>query len=112
MVGILRVQSIVRAAIFYGFAVYNKILVAISNIGTQQALDTEATNDAVHQFLDYLATYPDGGILYRASDMILEAHYDTGFHNESKGRSRAEAKIFLSQDDLIPLWNSRVLTVA
>ena len=66
---------------FYGRAVDNKIMVAINTIGAQQASDTEATNDAVHQLLDYLATYPDVGILYQASDMILTAHSDAGFHN-------------------------------
>ena len=34
--GILRVQSIFRAALFYGSAVDNKILLAINNIGTPQ----------------------------------------------------------------------------
>ena len=110
--GILRVQSIVGAALFNGRAVDNKILVAINSIGTQQALATEATNDAVHQLLDYLATYPDDGILYQASDMILAAHSDAGFHNDSKGRSRAGAHIFLSENEPIPRWNGQILTVA
>ena len=110
--GILRVQSIVGAALFNGRAVNNKILVAINSIGTQQASETEATNDAVHQLLDYLATYPDDGILYQASDMILAAHSDAGFHNDSKGRSRAGAHIFLSENDPIPRWNGPILTVA
>ena len=110
--GILRVQSIVGAALFYGHSVDNKILVAINTIGIQQVLATETTNDAVHQLLDYLATYPDDGILYRAIDMILAAHSDVGFHNESKGRSQAGARIFLSEDNLIPRWNGPVLSVA
>ena len=52
--------------------------------------------------LDCLATYPNDGIVYRASNMILAAHSDAGFNNESKGRSRAGAHIFLSEDDPIP----------
>ena len=93
-------------------SVDNKIMVAINTSGTQEALATEATNDAVHQLLNYLATYPDDGISYRASDMILATHSDAGFHNESKGRSRAGAHIFLSEDDSIPHWNGPILTVA
>ena len=89
--GILRVQYIVGASLFYGRAVDNKILVAINTIGAQHASATEATKNAVHQIIDYLATYPDDGTLYRASDMILAAHSDAGFHNESKGRSQAGA---------------------
>ena len=62
--------------------------------------------------LYYLATYPNDGIVYRASDMILAAHSDAGFHNESKGRSRAGSHIFLSEDDPIPLWNGPILYIA
>ena len=78
-----------------------KMLVAINTIGTKQASATEATNDEVHQLLDYLATYPDDGILYQASGMILAAHSEAGFHNESKGRSQAGAHIFWSEDKSI-----------
>ena len=55
--------------------------------------------------LGYLARYPNDGIVYRASDMILAAHSDAGFHNESKGHSQAGAYIFLSEDNPIPRWN-------
>ena len=79
--GILRVQSIFRAALFYGRSVDKNIMVSINTIGTQQASETEATNDAVHKLLDYLATYPNYGILYQSSDMILASHSDAGFHN-------------------------------
>ena len=54
--GILRVQSIVGALLFYGRAVDNKLLVALSELGQQQASATEATNDAITQLLDYVAT--------------------------------------------------------
>ena len=44
--------------------------------------------------------------------MILAAHSDAGFHNESKGRSRSGAHIFLSEDDPIPRWNVPILAIA
>ena len=44
--------------------------------------------------------------------MILEAHYDAGFHNESKGRSWAGAHLFLSKDDHIPRRNGPVLSIS
>ena len=62
--------------------------------------------------LDYLATYPDDVIVYRSSDMILAAHSDAGFHNESKGRSQALAHIFLSEDNPISCRNGPVLSIA
>ena len=92
--GVRRVQEIVVACLFYGRAVDNKLLVAINTISSQQAHATEDTNKAITTLLDYLATYPDNGIIYRASDMILAAHSDAGFHNETKGRSRAGTHIF------------------
>ena len=61
--------------------------------------------------LDYLATYPNDGIVHRARNMILAAHSNTGFHNESKGRNRAGAHIFLSEDNLTPRWNGPILSI-
>ena len=54
-----RVKKIVGAILWIGGAVNNKLLVALSVIGSQQASATEATNRAIHQLLDYCATYPD-----------------------------------------------------
>ena len=110
--GVQEVQSIVGVLLFYGRAVDNKLLVAINAIGSQQAHAIEETNKAVATLLDYVATYPEDGILYRASDMILAAHSGAGFHNESKGRIRTGAHIFLSDNDPIPRWNGAILTIA
>ena len=98
--------------LWVGRAVNNKLLVALSAIGSQQASATESTNDTIHQLLDYCATYPDDGILYRSSDMILAAHSDASFANETRSRSRAGAHIFLSENDSIPRWNGPLLTIA
>ena len=44
--------------------------------------------------------------------MVFCAHSDSGFNIENKGRSRAGAHIFLSENDAIPQWNGPVLTLA
>ena len=54
--GILRIQGIVGSLLYYAGAVYNKLLVALSAIGAQQATATEMTQSAANQLLDYLAT--------------------------------------------------------
>ena len=54
--GIKRIQEIVGAVIFYGRAFDNKLLVTLNSIGTHQAAATEATNEAINQMLDFLAT--------------------------------------------------------
>ena len=90
----------------------NKLLVSLSAIGSHQASTTQQKNEAIGQIMDYCAPYPSDGILYRSSDMVLCAHSDTGFHNESKGHRRAGAHIFPSKNDAIPRWNGPVLTLA
>ena len=64
------------------------------------------------QLLDYLVTYPDDGITYRASDMILSGHSDTAYLNVSQARSRVVSHIMLSEDVPVPLHKGPVLTIA
>ena len=110
--GIRRVHKIVGALLWVDRAVNNKLLVAQSAIESQQSAAAKETKKAIHQLLDYCATYPDDGILYRSSNMVLAGHSDAGFNNETKTRSRAGAHIFLSQCESIPRWNGPVLTIA
>ena len=100
------------APLYYARVVNNRILVGISAIGAQQVAATEQTVAAIDQLLDHVATYPDYEIIYRASDMILAAHSDTGLNNDSKARSRAGADIFLSEDEPTPKRNGAVLAIA
>ncbi len=78
-----RIQEIVGSLLYYTRAVNNKLLVALSAIAARQAKSTVATEQAAHLLLDYVATYPNNGIVYRASNMILCAHSDAGFLNKS-----------------------------
>ena len=110
--GTKRVQVIVGALLYYDRAVDNKLIVGLSDIRSQQAAATQRTNEAIGQILDYCATYPSYGILYRSSNMALCAHSDAGFHNDSKGRNRSGAHIFLSENDVMPWWNGPALTLA
>jgi hypothetical protein len=63
-----RIQEIVSSLLYYARAVDNKLLVALSAIAARQAKATVATELAVNLLLDYVATYPNDGIVYRASD--------------------------------------------
>ena len=85
---------------------------ALSAISTQQAAATEDTAAAIEQLLDYVTTYPNDAILFRKIDMILTAHADAGFLNESRARSIAGAHIFLSENEPKPKLNGPVLTIA
>eukprot|EP00804_Cyclotella_cryptica_P013680 CCRYP_016124-RA/>CCRYP_016124-RA protein AED:0.29 eAED:0.26 QI:0/0/0/1/0/0/4/0/346 len=90
---IKRIQGIVGSLLYYARAVDNKLLVALSTISSQQTAATQNTAAAVHQLLDYVATYPNDGITYRASSMILAAHSDASYLTEPGSRSRAGAHI-------------------
>ena len=65
-----------------GRAVNNKLLLALSEIGSHQAVVTEETAHSIEQLLDYVATYPEDGIRFLKSDIILAAHSDTVFLNK------------------------------
>ena len=110
--GTKRIQGIVEALIYVGMAVNNKLLVTLRAIGAQQAAATEYTSEEIEQLLDYVATYPNDGILFRKSDMILAVHVDAGFLNESIARSRAGAHILLSENYPKPKLNGPVLTIS
>jgi hypothetical protein len=107
-----RIQEIVGLLLYYAQAVDNKLLVALSAIAACQSYATVATEQAVHLLLDYVATYPADGIAYRSSDMILCAHVDVGFLNETNSRSRAGAHIFLLENDPFPRFNGAVFSIA
>jgi hypothetical protein len=107
-----RILKIVGSLLYYAHAVDNKLLVAFSAITARQAKANVATEQAVHLLLDYVATYPNDGIVYHASNMILCAHSDAGFPNELQSRSQAGAHIFLSEDVPYPRFNGVVLSIA
>jgi hypothetical protein len=72
------------------------ILPAISAIASQQAQPMEAMADACHQLLDYVATHPNAGIYYLASNMILAVHTVASYLSEHNARSRASAHFYLT----------------
>ena len=80
--------------IWIGRALNNKLLVALIAIGSQHASETEDTNKAIQQLLDYCATYLDDGIIYRSRDMIPAGPSDAGFNNETRAFSRDSATFF------------------
>jgi hypothetical protein len=70
------------------------------------------TTDKINQLLDYCATYPNNGITFRASNMILSAHLDAAYLNASKSCSHAGAHIMCSENNPVPSHNGPVLTIA
>ena len=77
--GILCIQSIVGALLYYARAVTDKLLVSLNELGQQQASTAKDTNAALFQLLDYVVTYPNYGILYQASGMVLASNSDAAY---------------------------------
>jgi hypothetical protein len=111
---IKRIQGIIEALLYYACVVHKKLLATVSTLSSQQATATKATDNAINQLLDYLATCPDNGTMYRNSNsnMILCTHANASFHNESKGCSRAGAHIFVTKNNPFPKHNGPVLSIS
>ena len=82
--------------LYYVIAIDNTVLVALSNIGSEQARATSKTMDEVQQILNYLASNPNATIQYHSSGMILFIHSDTSYLLVTKARSRASGVFLLS----------------
>jgi hypothetical protein len=90
-----RIQQIVGTFLYYGRAVDNTTLVALSSLSSAQSKATEATWADVQQLLDYFATHPDAVLKFHASEMLLKIHSDAGYLNETNARSRAGGHFYL-----------------
>ena len=91
------IQQVCGTFLYYGIALDNTILVALSDISSEQSRATKQTAKAVAKLLNYLATNPDAKIQYRASGMQLCVHSDGSYLSVSKARSRAGGIHFLSE---------------
>jgi hypothetical protein len=106
------IQKNIRSLIYYAQAVNNKLLVALNAISAGQAKAMIHMEQLVEMLLNNIATYPNDGIVYRASDMVLCAHADAGYLKEPWSHSRAGAHIYLSKDGPTPRFNGTVITNA
>ena len=62
--GVKRIQGIVGDLLYVGRAVNNKLLVALIAIDYQQAKSTKEAAASIEQLFDYVATYPNDGLLF------------------------------------------------
>jgi hypothetical protein len=90
-----RIQQVVCSFLYYARAVDVTILMALSDIATQQSVPTENTKKQVDQFLDYMWTQPDDKICFRASNMILNVHSSASYLSAPCACSRASGYFFL-----------------
>jgi hypothetical protein len=106
------IQAVAGTLLYYGQAVDNTILPALSAIATKQANPMTKTMEKIRQLLDYCATQEEAVIKYKARKMILAVHSDAGYGNKKKSRSQAEGHFFMSNNDELPSNNGAILTLA
>jgi hypothetical protein len=106
------VQKVNGKFLWYGRAVDGTLLTPLSALAAQQAKPTTNTMKRVQQFLDFVATQEPAVLTYRRSGMVLAAHSDAGYLNESGARSRAGGHHFLSENVEHPPNNGAIQNVA
>jgi len=96
--GIKLIQSIIGAALYIGRLLDMTILVACNEIAIQQTNSTTNTLNLASWLLDYMATYQNPSITYKASDMCLWISSDSSYLSVSKARSRVGGYHFLGNE--------------
>jgi hypothetical protein len=89
------IQQVIGSFLYYAWSINPTILMALSDIATQQAAPTENTKKQVEQFLDYMWTHPNAKICYCASNMILNIHSNASYLSAPCAGSRAGGYFFL-----------------
>jgi hypothetical protein len=112
---IKELMAIMGSLLYYGRALDNTLLTALTDLSSAQVKGTEATNAAVLKLLDYCAMHPDAKIRYHGSQMALKIHSDASYLSASKARSRVGGHFYLGNYSKSPnphMYNGAVLTVA
>ena len=105
-------QKVTGKFLYLGRAINSTLLTPLSAIASQQAAPTQRTLQHTKQLLDYIASQEDAVLTYHASEMILAAHSDSGYHNEPGTRSIAGGHFYLSNNAKVPPNNGSIHIVA
>ena len=68
------VQQVCGTLFYYAIVIDNTILLSLSDISSEQSKSTKNTAKQVGKLLNYLASFPNAEIQYRASGMQLDIH--------------------------------------
>jgi hypothetical protein len=109
----LTLQKVVGTFLYYGRAVDPTMIHALNTLASAQAKGTQATVQAMTDFMNYCATYPSSTIRYQASDMILHCHSDAAYLTEPEARSRAGGHHYMGNHPTgKPIHNGSVLDIS
>ena len=105
------VQQVTGTFLYYAIEVDITMLVAMSALASEQAIQTQNTMEKVMRFLDYAASQEEAVITYHACDIVLACHSDASYLIKPGARSRAGGHFFLSNDATMPSNNGALLNV-
>ena len=88
-------QSVNSTLLYIGRSVNWTLIVPLSAIASQQAKPNTEKMKRTKQILDYVSTQDEAILTYTASNMLLAAHSDAGYLNETNSKSRAGGKFLL-----------------
>ena len=83
------IRQVVGVFLYYVRAVDETMLCALNKIASRRAKPTDTLMKDVYRFLQYAASYPNGRLVFKASEMKLFIHSDASYLSESDSRSRA-----------------------
>ena len=87
------------------------MLLALSEVGSAVSKGTEETHKAVQHLMDYAHSNPDAEIIFRKSEMILQADSDAAYLVAPEAQSRAGGYHFLGTNDYT-LFNGPIHVLA
>jgi hypothetical protein len=93
------IRQVVGVFLYYARSVDETMLCGLNKIASRQAKPTEDLMKDVHRFLQYAASFPNGRLVYKASNMKLFIHSDASYLSESLSRSRAGGFFYLSDSE-------------
>jgi hypothetical protein len=112
---ITEIMQIVGSLLYYARTIDSTLLVALSDIVSDQSKGTEETQKAAHKLLDYCATHPEAKIRYKGSQMALHIHSDASYLSAPKARSRVGGHFYLgnkTQSQHPNMHNGAILSIA
>ena len=99
---IIIIHKILGTLLYFGIAINNKILPALSDLASEQSCDTRITTQKITKILNYLSTNRVAKLLYIYSRMILIIKIDTSYLSCSKSQICAGGINFLGESTINP----------
>ena len=107
---IQRAQEVNGVLSHYARVVDYSLLEGVTRLAMTQAQPTADTMTRIEHILDYTERYPENGIIFEASDMILTSHADASYQSLPGSRSKLGGAHYFANIDDPPSVNNGLLT--